>query len=202
MINHRLLVHNSREEAIAMKRTLMLLALTLLSAALLTGCVSSADTLASPTPGATNMLDNLLPGGGVNTLSPAQTDGTAIQPEGTPAPAASVEDARKTAKAMEEAVEKLSEVDDAYVITVGDTALVGLEFEKQYQGETDERLKKMVLARLQTVDKNIAKVAVTSDEPLVTGIEALTEALKSASSLDDVNKRAEEMLKQLTVYGG
>ena len=200
MIIHRLLAHNSREEAIAMKRTLMLLMLTLLSAALLTGCASSADTLASPTPGATNMLDNLLPGTGVSTESPMTNE--TVQPEGTQAPTASIEDTRKAVQAMEEAVERLSEVNDAYVITVGDTALVGLEYENQYQGGTDDRLKKMVLSRLQTVDKNITKVAVTSDEPLVTSIEALAEALKSASSLEDVNKRAEEMLKQLTVYGG
>ena len=184
-----------------MKKTLLFLMLTLLSMALLTGCASNADTLASPTPGATNMLNNLTPGTGISTESP-MTDNATMQPDGTAAPAASIEDTRKNVQAMEEAVEKLSEVDDAYVITVGDTALVGLELENQYQGGTDERLKKMVLARLQTVDKNIAKVAVTSDEPLVTGIEALTEALKSASSLEDVNRRAEEMLKQLTVYGG
>lgn len=182
-----------------MKKTLMFLMLTLLSAALLTGCASNADTLASPTPGATNMLDNLMPG--TATENP-MTDNATMQPEGTAAPAATIEDTRKTVQAMEEALEKLSEVDDAYVITLGDTALVGLEFENQYQGGTDERLKKMVLARLQTVDKNIAKVAVTSDEPLVTSIEALTEVLKSASSLEDVNKRAEDVLKQLTVYGG
>ncbi len=184
-----------------MKKTLMFLMLTLLSAALLTGCASNADTLASPTPGATNMLDNLMPGTGTATANP-MTDNATMQPDGTAAPAATIEDTRKTVQAMEEALEKLSEVDDAYVITLGDTALVGLEFENQYQGGTDDRLKKMVLARLQTVDKNIAKVAVTSDEPMVTSIEALTEALKSASSLEDVNRRAEDVLKQLTVYGG
>ena len=185
-----------------MKRTLTLLILTLLSAMLLTGCRSIADTQASPTPGATNMLNNLLPGTGVSTTSPMPTADGTITPDGTAAPAATIEETRKMVQAMEEAVEKLSEVDDAYVITVGDTALVGLEFEKQYQGGTDDRLKKMVLARLQTVDKNIAKVAVTSDEPMVTSIEALTKALKNGSSLDDVNNRAEEMLRQLTVYGG
>ncbi len=202
MIIHRLLAHNSREEAIAMKRTLMLFALVLLSALLLTGCVSNADTQASPTPGATNMLDGLLPGGSTATSDPAQTADGTMRPEGTPAPAASAEDTRKAAQAMEEAAEKLSEVDDAYVVTVGDTALVGLKFASQYQGETDDRLKKMVLSRLQTVDKAVTKAAVTSDEPMVTSVQALAEALNGAASLDDVNKRAEEMLRQLTVYGG
>ncbi len=185
-----------------MKRTMLLLALTLLSAALLTGCRSIGDTQASPTPGATNMLNNLLPGTGVNTASPMPSADATMNPEGTAAPAATVEDTRKAVQAMEEAVERLSEVDDAYVITVGDTALVGLKFASQYQGETDDRLKKMVLSRLQTVDRGITKAAVTSDEPMVTGVQALTEVLNSASSLEDVNRRAEEMLGQLTVYGG
>ena len=184
-----------------MKKTLMFLMLALLSAVLLTGCASNADTLASPTPGATNMLNNLMPGTGTATETPMMDNAT-MQPDGTASPAATIEDTRKNVQAMEKAVENLSEVDDAYVITVGDTALVGLEFENQYQGGTDERLKKMVLARLQTVDQNIAKVAVTSDEPLVTSIKALTETLKSAASLDDVNRKAEEILRQLTVYGG
>ena len=199
MINRRLLAQNSREEAIAMKKTLLLFALTLLSAALLTGCASSADTVASPTPGATNMLNNLLPD--AVTASPQPMDGTA-RPEETMRPSASLDDTRQAAQAMEEAVERLSEVDDAYVVTVGDTALVGLKFASQYQGETDDRLKKMVLTRLQTVDKAITKAAVTSEAALVTGVQALAETLKTASSLDDVNIRAEEMLRQITVYGG
>lgn len=185
-----------------MKKTLTLFALTLLSAALLTGCASNADTLASPTPGATNMLDSLLPNGNTATTMPDQTAAATDQPEGTPRPAASIEDTRKTVQAMEEAVERLSEVDDAYVITLGDTALVGLKYTSQYQGETDDRVKKMVLARLQTVDKAVTKAAVTSDEPLVTGVQALTETLKTASSLEDVNTKAEELLKKITVYGG
>ena len=202
MIFHRLPAHNSREEAIYMKRMMMMLALALLSAALLTGCKSIADTQASPTPGVTNMLDNLLPGTGMNTESPISAADATMNPEITAAPAATVEDTRKAVQAMEEAVERLSEVDDAYVITVGDTALVGLKFASQYQGETDDRLKKMVLARLQTVDRGITKAAVTSDEPMVTSVQALTEVLNSESSLDDVNRRAEEIIRQLTVYGG
>ena len=205
MINHRLLAHNSREEAIAMKRILFLLLLTAFAALVLTGCASSADTLPTPTPGATNMLDNLMPENSAG-AGPAQGAAATASPEGTAGPAANgertLEDVQKNSQAMEEAVEKLSEVDEAYVVTVGDTALVGLKFAGQYQGQTDDRLKKMVLARVQTVDKTIAKAAVTDNGALVTGIQALAEALKGASSLNDVNDKAEEILRQLTVYGG
>ena len=203
MINRRLLAHNSREEAIAMKKTWFLLVLTLLAAAVLTGCASSADTLPTPTPGATNMLDPLAPGGNAavsptaaaaGTMAPGASNGPDTNGQPT------VEDAKKAAQAMEEAVEKLSEVDDAYVIPLGDTALVGLEFENQYQGGLDDRLKKMVLSRVQTVDAAITKVAVTDAGVTVAAIQALAETLKGASSLTDVNDKAEELLKQLTVY--
>ncbi len=186
-----------------MKRILFLLLLTILSSALLTGCASSADTLPSPTPGATDMLDSLLPDTAANTMQPTSTEGN-LQPDSSAGPAANgertLEDTQKASQAMEEAVEKLSEVDDAYVVTVGDTALVGLKLTSQYKGGTDDRLKKMVLTRIQTVDKTVTKAAVTDNAALAAGIEALAETLKGASSLDDVNDKAEEILQKLTVY--
>ena len=70
----------------------------------------------------------------------------------------------------------------------------------RYQGGADDRLKKMVLSRAQTVDKAVTKVAVTDNAVLTAGIQALAETMKGASSLDDVNTKAEELLRQLTVY--
>ncbi len=189
-----------------MKKVLFLLLLTVLSAMLLSGCASSADTLPSPTPGATNMLENLLPDTAAGTAQPTANAESNPQPESSAGPAANgertLEDTKKASQAMEEAVEKLSEVDEAYVVTIGDTAIVGMKYASQYQGQLDDRLKKMVLTRIQTVDKTITKAAVTDNAALTTGIQALAETLKSASSLDDVNDKAEEILRQLTVYGG
>ena len=190
-----------------MKKMLLFLMLATAAALLLTGCASSADTLPSPTPGNENgngMIQPLMPdatgnnGMGMNT-------GATTMPEGTAQPMNSgntmtVESAQKAAQDMKEAVMKLSEVDEAWAVPMGDTALVGVKFDSQYQGGADDRLKKMVLTRVQSVDKAITKVAVTDNAALVTGIQALAETLKGASSLDDVNTKAEDMLKQLTVY--
>ena len=210
LINPGAPAHNSREEAIKMKKTLLFLLLAFAAAALLTGCASNADTLPSPTPGTGNLLDPLMPGMNATnppSLSPTQNGaGATALPEGnaTASPSANgtqtLETARQNAQAMEEAVEKLTEVDDAYVVPMGDTALVGLKFASQYQSGADERLKKMVLARVRTVDQAVNKVAVTENAALVTGIQALAETLNTASSLDDVNNKAEDMLRQLTVY--
>ncbi len=187
-----------------MKKMLLFLMLAAAAAMLLTGCASSADTLPSPTPGTNNMIQPLMPDTNGNNGMGMNTGATAM-PSGTAQPlnngnTMTVESAQKAAQDMKEAVMKLSEVDEAWVVPMGDTALVGVKFDSQYQGGADDRLKKMVLTRVQSVDKAFTKVAVTDNAALVTGIQALAETLKGASSLDDVNTKAEDMLKQLTVY--
>jgi len=190
-----------------MKKMLLFLMLALAAALLLTGCASSADTLPSPTPGNGNgLIQPLIPdmNGNNNGMNGQNTQATDV-PAGTAQPlnngnTLTVENAQQAAQAMKEAVIKLSEVDEAWVVPMGDTALVGVRFDSQYQGGADDRLKKMVLTRVQSVDKAFTKVAVTDNAALVTGIQALAETLKGASSLDDVNTKAEDMLKQLTVY--
>ncbi len=185
---------------------LLFLMLATAAALLLTGCASSADTLPSPTPGNGNgMIQPLIPDMNGNNGNGMATGQTTAMPAGTAQPlnngnTMTVENAQQAAQAMKEAVIKLSEVDEAWVVPMGDTALVGVRFDNQYQGSADDRLKKMVLTRVQSVDKAVTKVAVTDNAALVTGIQALAETLKGASSLDDVNTKAEDMLKQLTVY--
>lgn len=205
LINRRLLAHNSREEAIHLKKLWLLLLLLTMAAALLAGCASNADTLASPSPGVT---DNVLP-----QVSPNATDGmmspgpnNSVSPDASTAPTlgaggiTTLEDAKKASEAMEDALEKLTEVDDAYVVATGTTAVVGLKFTPQYQGAVDDRMKKMVLTRVQTVDKTITGVAVTDEEARVKEIDALAETLESATSLGAVTTQAEELASQISVY--
>lgn len=207
MIINRLLAHNSCEEAIALKKLWMLMALLTLAAALLTGCASNADTLATPTPGAPMMTPMVSPSttdGLMNDLMPDLMPSASPDESAAPAMGAggieTLEDAKRASENMEDALEKLSEVDDAYVVATGTTALVGLEFNGQYQGGVDDRLKQMVLSRVQTVDKTITGVAVTADPALVRNIEALAETLDDATSLSAVATQAEELAGQITVY--
>lgn len=173
----------------------ILLLLGLAAALTLTGCASGAAVMESPTPGVSPSADPL--------NFTAQPDGAAMgtaMPENGVNSGMTLEDTKKAAQDMADAVEKLSEVKEAWVVPLGDTVLVGVQFAKEYQGEMDERIKKMVLTRVQTVDKTVTGAAVTDNEALVTGIQALSKAMEGASSLDDVNSKAEEILKQLTVY--
>ena len=192
-----------------MKKIGYLLLLTALAAVFLSGCASSADSLATPTPGATGMGQGLFPGmatgtpGTASTSQPGATGmpGTGMTNNGTEAaPGGTRADARKTSQQMAEAVERLSEVDEAYVIALGDTALVGLEFGPEYQGRADDRIKKMVLARVQTVDKTVKSVAVTDDVKWMQDIQALAEALGGTAGMETIQAQMDDLVRQITVY--
>ena len=197
----RLPAHNSREEAIPLKKIWLLL-LLLLAAALLAGCASSADTTpSSPRPDATGMIESILPRATDNVgASPSPGAQATDDPTMPMAGIESVEDARTRSEAMEKAVEKLSEVEDAWVTAAGHTALVGLKFTRQYQGKVDDRMKKMVLERVQTVEKGVTGVAVTADEKKNKKIQALTETLKDAASMSAVSSQVDELAREITVY--
>lgn len=192
-----------------MKKLWMLIALLICSAVLLTGCASNADTLASPTPGAATMqpMVSPMPTNGMDVL-PDLVPG--LMPSASPSESAApslgaggvnnLADARRVSEMLEDALDKLSEVDDAYAVVTGSTALIGLEFNSQYQGGVDERLQQMVLTRAQTVDKAITGVAVTQDAAILQQIEALSDSLEEATSLSAVATQAEELISQIGVY--
>lgn len=183
-------------------KKIWLLLLLLTAAALLAGCAGNADTApSSPTPGATGIIESILPGAtdsmGNSPMPGAQATDDPTQPG---AGIESVQDARARSQAMEEAVEKLSEVEDAWVVAAGHTAAVGVKFAQQYQGKVDDRLKKMVLARAQTVEKGVTAVAVTADDKLVRRIQELSETLENAASMSAVSSQVDELAREITVY--
>ncbi len=65
---------------------------------------------------------------------------------------------------VEDAISHLSEVKEDRVIVSGNTALVGVRFDGQYQGEMTERIREMVASSVLQADPSITTVAVTADE--------------------------------------
>lgn len=171
-----------------------------LAAAVLAGCASNADTLASPSP-AVSAMPSASPDA-TNSLASPQPDASGNPGSVMPGMdgITSLEDAQKKSEEMEDAIGKLSEVDDAYVVAIDTRALVGVKYNSQYQGQTDDRMKKMILARIQTVDKAVTGVAVSSEEDQVKKIQSLAENLDSATSLSAISSQAEDLMNQITVF--
>lgn len=174
----------------------------LLVALLFTGCAGNADTLASPTPGGSNMNPGTSPD--VQNTPMMNTDMPILSDLKDGAERlmglSDIGDVKKASDEMEDAIEQLSEVDDAYVVAHGDTALVGLKMNSQYQGPVDERLQKMVLGRVQTIEKSIIGVAVTDDAAKVQEIEKLAEQLDDAQDLTQIKAGLEQFLSGIEVY--
>ena len=181
-----------------MKKIGYLVCFLFLTLFLVTGCAKKANKSATPAPAPATMQPSTQMNPSPTTNMPILSD----LKEGAQdlMGLTTLQDVQQSSEEMEDAVEQLSEVDDAYVIAHGNMALVGLVMNSQYQGEVDERLQKMVLGRVQTIEKSITGVAVTDDAKKVQEIEKLTEQLDSAQDLTAVTSSLETLMKDIPVY--
>ena len=133
--------------------------------------VATAQATASPDAagGATAGMTTEAPMGGMTAA-------------GTMTPA----EAGRLAERISEAVERLSEVDDAEVIVSGNRALVAVEFDDQYSAGLDERMKKMITEAVQEVDETLTEVEITDDDTLYGQVKGLGERLAKATGLDEL----------------
>ncbi len=176
--------------------------LLLVAALMLTGCAGSADSISSPTPGTDMMSPGASPMVQSSPMLTTQMPILSDLENGVNAMLGltTLQDVQQASEEMEDAVEQLSEVDDAYVVAHGDKALVGLKMNSQYQGSVDDRLKKMVLGRVQTIEKGITGVAVTDDPTKVQKIEKLSEMLDDAQDLTQITTEMDSLVKEITLY--
>ncbi len=184
-----------------MSKIIGLLTVCALACMLLAGCASNADMAPSPSPGTMPSTSPSASAGTQNTPDIPATNGvdgsTPTQggqgSEGQDTP----ESALKASKAVKDSVARLTEVGEATALVVDNMALVGLTYDSQYKGETDERMRGMVLTRAQTVDKSIESVKVTSDPEQVKQIEALYKQLEDGASLDTISASAKELASSI-----
>lgn len=183
-----------------MKKTWILLAICTMSIPLFTACTSNADTMpqnsptvsvgptAAPTAAPTtdmNPMDDLLPSATDDAAGMAGGSGAAGSMTGTTETmnnggVNTVEDALRVSGQIADEVEKLSEVDDAEAVVAGNIAIVGVDYDDQYQGGLTDRLKDMITERVETIDKAVTSVHVTDSIETVRMIEELYRKLEKA----------------------
>lgn len=95
-------------------------------------------------------------------------------------------EAGKIAERISEAVERLSEVDDAEVIVSENRALVGVEFDDQYSAGLDERMKRMITETVQEIDEKLTDVRITDDDTIYGQVKSLGERMAKATGLDEL----------------
>ena len=183
--------------------TLMVLSVACMG--LFSACTSNADAMPNPAPTANTA--------GKVTTAPMATTSPDATMDVMPMPTASAEpatvgaantvaDAKRISQRVEDEVDKLSEVDDAEAVVIGNIALVGVSYDGQYQGGMTDRLKKMITERVEMTDKTITAVHVTDDPTLYKSIAELNDMMDDVNaSFETLQTRALDIAAKLTGNG-
>ena len=160
----------------------------LVSVLVLTGCAAESNPAPAPSPSASataNPTDTTAP---TNTA----TDAPMTQPGVTEAA-----QALTFSEELEDQLEQLSEVSEAVVVIAGQSAVIGLTFDGQYQAGMTDRMEAMVKERLDGVVDGVTTIAVTDRETLINRIQLLRDQLENATDLTDVTDKVNNLITDI-----
>lgn len=94
----------------------------------------------------------------------------------------------KLAEQISEAVERISEIDEAQTVVTDDRVLVAVKFNEQYKAGLDDRMKETITKTVQETDEKLAnvKIQITDDDTLYGQVKGLGERVAKATGLDEL----------------
>ena len=135
----------------------------------------------------------MMVGCSANTVSTAPTASPMATAEATaePSPAATTEamtpaQAGQLAEKIAQAVQQISEIDEAQGVVNNGRALVAVRFDAQYNAGLDDRMKQQITETVQKVDDNLKDVEITDDDTLYGQIKGLGERVANVTGLDEL----------------
>lgn len=180
-----------------MKKWTMALLCMIAAGMIMTGCAAgnASGTTATAAPRATEspMTAATIAPTMQATAQPSMQPGGTMEPENTMSAAGaaagmSPAQAGRLAEQISEAVERISEVDDAETVVTDDRVLVAVEFDDQYRAGLDERMKETITTTVKEVDESLASVEIqiTDDDTLYGQVKGLGERIGQATGLDEL----------------
>ncbi|HHU49511.1 MAG: YhcN/YlaJ family sporulation lipoprotein [Caldicoprobacterales bacterium] len=115
--------------------------------------------------------------------------GTNTAPMGT--------DMQDRAQRIADAAARQKEVQSASCVITGNTAMVGLQFNKQYKGKLTNAIKRQVEKRIKDTDDRINRVVVTADPDMVSRIEEIFEEIGNGRPISGFTKELNEMINRI-----
>lgn len=173
---------------------LLLIALSLILGACM-NTASSPEATQDPFTGAGTSTG--LPAASATPGAPAQgadNAGTQNAQTGT----AQRYDWHANAETVENRVGQISEISECRILVSGDTALVGVKFTPQYQGEMTERIRDMIAGQVKAADPMLQTVAVTANADDVARIFEMSDAVKSGQSVDELDSDIDSIVRNAT----
>ena len=177
-----------------LKRMFFVLALVLVIGVTATGCMNEAnngllmDNATDSSNGQPNPTPSYMPQGQQGSMTNQSASNESY----------SRFDWTKQASQVEARLKQISEIDDARVVVTGNTALVGVHFDRAYQGEMTERIREMVAAEVMAADPQITTVAVTADDDDVNSVFDISDRTALGRDLDTLKDDIEEIVRNAT----
>ncbi len=181
-----------------MKKWVLALLCMVAASMVMSGCAAgNASGLATVAPAATSspVASTTQPAAAATMESPMQATAQPMtspeasdNPQGTASSASAMTPAQagKLAERISEAVERISEVDDAEVIVRDERVLVAVEFDDQYSAGLDERMKQTITDAVKKVDDSLTDVQITDDGTLYGQVKGLAERVGKVTGLDEL----------------
>lgn len=186
-----------------MKKGLMSLLCIAMAGMVLSGCASrrasgttataapivtnSPMATARPTASASPQMSPAMDAQADNASGMTDTMDNSMMPSQNAASGMTPAQADRLAEQVEEAVERISEIDDAEaVIDTDNRVVIAVEFDDQYKAGLDDRMKEMITEAVQKVDEKLTDVEITDDSTLYGQVKSLGERLTKATGLDEL----------------
>ncbi|MBQ8954620.1 MAG: YhcN/YlaJ family sporulation lipoprotein [Clostridia bacterium] len=164
---------------------------------LIMGCVLLAGVVLAGCMNAGGRLSGANDGQNSQAPVPETTGGASVMPQATSA-LQNAYDWVTGRTAVEEKINLLSEIETSRVITTGSTALVGVTFAKEYQGEMTQRIQNLIAGVVKEADPSIQVVAVTSEKEDVDTIFSIADQLGGGALDADAESRVDTIVRNVT----
>lgn len=163
------------------------------------------------TPGTTNTPGTTGTPGTTNTPGTTGTPRTGTTPRtsdntttpGTPRTvrrSTTTGDTGNRSKEIARDIAKEKDIESASCVITGDTALVGLQFDKQYKGDVTDAVKKSVEKRVKEHEPSIKRVAVTADPDVLSRIKTMATDIEKGKPLSGFTTEIEEILRRINPF--
>ncbi len=99
---------------------------------------------------------------------------------------------------VEDKINMLSEIEKSRIVVNEGTALVGVQFAGQYQGELTQRIRDMVAGEVMAADASVQTVAVTADAEDVQKINRIADQIASGTPVQDFKQEIDSIVRNVT----
>lgn len=103
----------------------------------------------------------------------------------------------RKAEQIAEKIERLNNINEAYVLISGNTAIVGVDMDRNVQGQITNDLKARIEKIVKDTANNIKNVSVTADPDLLTRIEKMAEDIANGRPITGFAEQFQEILRRI-----